>query len=82
MNLGWLRRASGGWAAIGVLCVLTVVMLLKHVHNLRRIVHGTELHFSYMWMKDRDAEVARVQKNQARWDKQKEEKLARATQCK
>ena len=78
LNLGWLRRAGGGWTAIGVLCVLTVVMLLKHVHNLRRIVHGTEIRFSYMWMKDRDAEIARVRENQARWDRAREEKAARS----
>ena len=72
LNAGWLKRASGGWAAIGVLCIVTVVMVIKHIHNLRRIAHGTELHFSYMWMKDRDAEIARVHANQARWDAEKE----------
>ena len=72
LGIGWLRRAAGGWAAIGVLCVITVVILCKHIHNLRRIAHGTELHFSYMWMKDRDAEIARVHANQARWDAEKE----------
>ena len=80
MNVGWLRRAGGGWAAIGVLCVITVVILIKHVHNLYRIAHGTELHFSYLWMKDRDAEIARVQENQARLDKQKEERAAYTAQ--
>lgn len=77
MNIGWLRRAGGGWGAIGVLCVITLIILAKHVQNLRRIAHGTELRFSYMWMKDRDAEIARVQENQARWDRQKEERAAR-----
>lgn len=71
MGLGWLRRAAGGPVAIGVLCVITVVILMKHIHNLRRIAHGTEMHFSYMWMKDRDAEIARIHENQARWDAQK-----------
>lgn len=78
LSLGWLRRAAGGWVAIGVLCVLAVVILCKHIHNLRRIAHGTELRFSYMWMKDRDAEIARVQNNQARWDAQKAEKASAA----
>ena len=82
LNIGWLRRAGGGWTAVCVLCIITVVILAKHVHNLRRILHGTELHFSYMWMKDRDAEIARVQSNQAHWDKQKEEKLTHAAQSK
>ena len=72
LGIGWLRRAAGGWAAIGVLCVITVVILCKHIYNLRRIAHGTELRFSYMWMKDRDAEIARVHANQARWDAEKE----------
>ena len=81
LHIGWLRRAAGGWAAIGVLCVISVVIVIKHVHNIRRILHGTELRFSYMWMKDRDAEIARVQTNQARWDAQREEK-ARMAQSK
>ena len=76
LNIGWLRRAAGGWPAIGILCAITVVILLKHVHNIRRIVHGTEMHFSYMWMKDRDAEIARIRANQARWDQQLAEKAA------
>jgi hypothetical protein len=47
-------------------------MICKHIHNLRRIAHGAELNFSYMWMKDRDSEIARVRANQARWDAEKE----------
>ena len=82
LNLGWLRRAGGGPVAIAALCVITVVILGKHVHNIRRIIHGTEMHFSYMWMKDRDAEIARIHENQARWDQQIEEKAARAMQNK
>jgi glycerol-3-phosphate acyltransferase PlsY len=82
LNIGWLRRAGGGGVAIAVLCVITVVIVIKHIHNLRRILHGTELHFSYMWMKDRDAEIARIHENQARWDRQKEEKLARTARGK
>ena len=76
LNIGWLRRAAGGWPAIGVLCGITVVIVIKHIHNIRRIIHGTELRFSYMWMKDRDAEIARVRANQARWDEQLAQKAA------
>ena len=76
LNIGWLKRASGGWAAVWVLCAITVVILCKHIHNLRRIAHGTELHFSYMWTKDRDGEIARVRANQARWDAEKEANAA------
>ena len=71
LGLGWLRRAGGGWIAIGVLCLLAVVMLAKHVHNVRRILHGTEMHLSYIWSKEKDAEIARIRENQARWDEQK-----------
>ena len=78
LGIGWLRRADGGFVAIAVLCLITVVILCKHVHNIRRILHGTELRFSYMWMKDRDAEIARVRENQARWDREIEEKAAHA----
>ena len=75
MGLGWLKRASGGWGAIAILCVVTLIMIFKHVGNLRRIAHGAELHFSYMWMKDRDSEIARVRTNQARWDAEKQAHL-------
>ena len=52
------------------------MIVIKHIHNIRRIIHGTELRFSYMWMKDRDAEIARVRANQVRWDEQLAQKAA------
>ena len=63
LGLGWLKRAEGGWPAIGILCIVTVVMLLKHVQNLYRIATGTEMHFSYLWTKDKAGERARIESN-------------------
>ena len=80
LGLGWLARAAGGWVAVGVLSLLAVVIFLKHVQNIKRILHGTEMHFSYMWMKDRDAEIARIRENQARWDAENEQKLTQTVQ--
>jgi glycerol-3-phosphate acyltransferase PlsY len=63
LGLGWLKRAEGGWPAIWILCIVTVVMLLKHVQNLYRIATGTEMHFSYLWTKDKAGERARIESN-------------------
>ena len=41
-----------------LLCILPVVMLIKHLENIRRILRGKEVHFSYLWKKD--AEIERV----------------------
>lgn len=39
-----------------IFIVVTVVVLYKHVENVRRIRNGTEAHFSYLWKKDREIE--------------------------
>ena len=44
-----------------ILCILPIVVLIKHLENIRRILKGNELHFSYLWKKD--AEIARIQAN-------------------
>ncbi len=44
-----------------VLCVATVVMLIKHIENIRRIMNGSEAHFSLLWR--RNEEINRVKKN-------------------
>jgi glycerol-3-phosphate acyltransferase PlsY len=45
-----------------ILYVASVVILLKHRQNIKRIRNGTEMHLSYLWNKEE--EIARVQKNQ------------------
>lgn len=39
-----------------IFMLVTVVILYKHVENVRRIRNGTEAHFSYLWKKDREIE--------------------------
>ena len=76
LGLGWLRRAAGGWPAIWILSALTVIMLLKHLQNLYRIATGTELHFNYLWIKDKAAERARVEGNRMKLLQKKQERMA------
>jgi len=79
-GLGWLLNAKGGVGGVILLCVGMVAILLGNIKNIRRLVHGTELRFSYVFRKDREVEIARIRENQARWDREKEEKLARSAQ--
>lgn len=44
-----------------ILCIPAVVMFIKHIENLKRIMQGTEVRFSYLWNKGDEAE--RVTKN-------------------
>ena len=46
-----------------IFMVAAVVMLFKHRDNLQRIKNGTEVHFSYLWNKDK--EIARIKENGA-----------------
>ena len=57
------------------LSLLTVIMLFKHLQNLYRIATGTEMHFNYLWIKDKAAERARVEGNR---EKLEQKKLAKA----
>ncbi len=44
-----------------ILAVITAVMLLKHIENLRRIRAGTEMRLRFLWKPD--AELKRMQQN-------------------
>ncbi len=46
-----------------IFMVAAVVMFFKHMDNLKRIKNGTEVHFSYLWNKDK--EIARIKENGA-----------------
>ncbi len=63
LGLGWLLRAEGGWPAIWILCIVTALMLFKHMQNLYRIATKTEMHFSFLWSKDKEGEKARIERN-------------------
>ena len=46
-----------------VFMVAAVVMFFKHMDNLQRIKNGTEVHFSYLW--DKEKEIERIKANGA-----------------
>lgn len=48
---------------MALLLAVSVVILIKHIENLRRIKSGTEVHFSYLWNKDK--EIERIRENGA-----------------
>ncbi len=79
-GLDWLLNAKGGVGGALVICVAMVVILLVNIKNIRRLIHGTEMRFSYVWSKDKESEIARIRENQARWDAEKEKKQARMVQ--
>lgn len=58
-----LKNANGGWIGVAILAVASVAILGKHVQNIRRIMAGEELHFSYLWSRDKDKEIERVMQN-------------------
>ena len=46
-----------------IILVATAAMLWKHLENLKRIRQGTELHFSYLWSKNKEHEKTRIIEN-------------------
>ena len=54
---------SGNVVGALIILVATAVMLLKHLENLKRIKQGTELHFSYLWSRNKETEKARIIEN-------------------
>ena len=51
-GLGWLWRAAGGWWGAAIIGIASLVMLQRHVQNIKRIIKGKEMHFSYIWMSE------------------------------
>lgn len=49
--------------AAGIFMIAAVVMFFKHMDNLQRIKNGTEVHFSYLWNKEK--EIERIKENGA-----------------
>ena len=54
-------RKYGIHSIVGIMCVTTVVIVLKHMENLQRIAKGLEVKISYLWKGD--AEIDRVKAN-------------------
>lgn len=78
-GLDWLWRAAGGWWGAAIIGIASVVMLLRHLENIKRIIKGEELHFSYVWMSEenRKKELIRIGKLQ---EKQEMDKKLEAKQ--
>ena len=77
-GLDWLLRAEGGWPAVAILSVVTVVVLFKHVQNIYRIATHTEMHFSFLWSKDKEGEKARIEENRRKLAERKQAKKEQA----
>ncbi len=43
---------SDVWGAM-IICIIILIVLYKHIHNLKRIKQGMEMPFSYLWNKDK-----------------------------
>lgn len=56
----WLLHAEGGWLGAAILAVASVAILLRHIQNVKRILTGKEVHLSYFWTKNKEAEIERV----------------------
>ena len=50
---GSMAKNLGGAA---ILLIVTTVIALKHIENLRRIANGTEMHLSYIWKPEKEME--------------------------
>lgn len=47
---------TGDPAGTLMLSAVSVIIMLKHIENLRRIQNGTEAHISFLWHKDKEIE--------------------------
>lgn len=63
-GLNWLWRATGGWWGAAIIGIASIVMLQRHLQNIKRIAKGQELRFSYIWMSEENKkkELMRVGK--------------------
>ena len=68
-GLDLFHFANGGWWGACILALASIGILARHTQNLRRIALGTELHFSYLWSRDKEAELNRIQENEKKYQK-------------
>lgn len=52
---------TGNLVGTLILALISIVILYKHVENLKRIQNGTEAHVSFLWKKDQ--EIDRIKNN-------------------
>lgn len=48
------------WGAL-ILGIITVIIMIRHIENIKKILTGTEVHLSYLWKPD--AEMNRMKRN-------------------
>ncbi|WP_173337023.1 glycerol-3-phosphate acyltransferase [uncultured Ruminococcus sp.] len=60
--MAYYAFVTGDASGTLLLAVIAVIILFKHVENLRRIQNGTEAHLSFLWKKDQELE--RIKKNE------------------
>lgn len=70
----WFLNAPNGWWGAAILAIATLFMLYRHIQNIHRIIIGTEMHFNYLWSKDKAAERARIEANTERHLQKKQAK--------
>ena len=52
---------SGDLIVLGFMSITSVVIICKHIENIRRIFQGLEVRISYLW--NREAEIERIKEN-------------------
>lgn len=57
----YIRILTGDVYGTLILAAVSLVILYKHIENLRRIQMGTEAHISFLWK--RDQEIERIKHN-------------------
>ena len=78
---GWLLFAEGGWLSAGILYIAMAAILLMNIINIKRIIHGTEMHFSFAWSKEKDKEIARITENEKKWAAKREARAAKKNEA-
>ena len=73
-GVGWLLNGRGGWMGAAALGLAMLAILIANIKNIKRVLRGTELRISYLWRKDREAELARVSANEARFAQEQQMK--------
>lgn len=68
----WLLAANGGWRGAAVLSIAMAVILIVNIKNIKRMIWGTEMHFSYAWSKNKQAEIDRIRANETKLAERRE----------
>ena len=69
----WLDPVASPWIGALIVGAGSAVIFCKHFKNLRRLAHGTEMRFSYVYSNEekKEKEKDRIAANQRKWDEKK-----------